>query len=833
VRHRRAAAAEHRRTRRQSPSEARDATHARVRMLYKSYSRGALWWVLPTGFLLTIAEAVVLLVTRRARQGGAVIAGWMPARGVAGDLRQARDSTQQLRAIDDGDIRDLMVRGSARLRGFIVQRLHAGDRLAYASSAARVRMAQTRAQMRRTPAALLTTLAVLLAFGSRLLFFERVPNIGGFQPWPGVGSLWSTFTSSWRYTTAGARAPATPVFALMSVLQTVLLGNGGLARTVVVIGAVPLGAYGVYKLLRTLTDALLPAAVAATAYAANPVGRDAIGRGDIGPLVLFAVAPFVVLALVRERQARAGTDVDISEPVPRVDASAGARIARTLRRRAGRLTVHAVLVVGLLAAVATSVWPPAILFAPLVAVALALATPFDLPGWRVLRSAGLALLGTIVAFVLCSPWVWSLIGADPAALALRVRPPMTLADALRFDAGPARSGWYTLGLVAVALVPLVIASGTRLVWATRAWMLALLSFLAAWLPGRLSATAPLPAPSGVLVPAALGLAIAGGIGASVLLDDMRRSRFGWRQVSAVAVVVGLALPLVALAVDTVSGRWQLPSTDWPTQVAWMHNQPTAGGFRVLWLGDPAALPVDAKTTGGISYGLTRDGPGDARALWAAPEHDADRMLADALAIARAGDTARLGHLLAPLGVRYIAMIGRLAPGHGPQTPVDPALADALQRQLDLSVSRLDDGGTIYSNDAWIPRRAIVPAGTDVSASDSGGLAAAARSDAASVAQGINGSVHDSADVPPGTVLWAEAADDGWHASASGSALTRTDAYDWTNAFALPERASVGIHYRASVLVRLLVVLDVAGWIVALLAWQRTRSPRTRPRGAPA
>jgi hypothetical protein len=280
-----------------------------------------------------------------------------------------------------------------------------------------------------------------------------------------------------------------------------------------------------------------------------------------------------------------------------------------------------------------------------------------------------------------------------------------------------------------------------------------------------------PAPSGVLVPAALGLALAGGIGVSVLLDDMRRSHFGWRQVSAVAVVVGVALPLVALAADTVSGRWQLPSTDWPTQIAWMHNQPTPGGFRVLWLGDPAALPVDAKTTDGISYGLTRDGAGDARALWAAPEQGADRMLARALAIARAGKTARLGHLLAPIGVRYVAIVGRLAPGHGPRTPVDPALDDALQRQLDLSISRLDDGGTIYANDAWVPRRAIVPAGTDVSAPEGAGLAAAARSDAASVARGIGGPVHDSRVVGPGTVLWAEAANGGWHASASGSALT--------------------------------------------------------------
>ncbi len=435
--------------------------------------------------------------------------------------------------------------------------------------------------------------------------------------------------------------------------------------------------------------------------------------------------------------------------------------------------------------------------------------------------------------MLLSPWVWSLVGADPATLALRVRPPLTLADALRFDAGPASSGWYTLGLIVVALIPLVIATGARMVWATRAWMLVLCSFVLAWLPGRISATAPVPAPSGVLVPAALGLAIASGLGVSVLFDDMRRSRFGRRQVSAVAAVIGLALPLGALAIDSVSGRWQLPSADWPTQVAWMKNQPTPGGFRVLWLGSPASLPVDAKTTEGISYGLTRDGAGDARALWAAPEQDADRMLGRALVIARSGDTSRLGHLLAPVGIRYVAVIGRLAPGHGPRTPVDPALDDALRHQLDLSVSRVDDGGIVYANDAWIPRRAIVPPGTDVSAPAGAGLAAAARSDASAVAVGISGSVHSSREVRSGTVLWAEASDGGWRARASGSTLARSAAFDWTNAFELPERASVGIRYRASPVTRLLVGLDVVLWIVALVAWRRTRPPHRRARGAPA
>src|SRR5262249_39712938 len=282
-----------------------------------------------------------------------------------------------------------------------------------------------------------------------------------------------------------------------------------------------------------------PAGVAAAAYAATPAGRDAIGRGDIGPLVLFALAPFALHVLIR---------------------------ATADNERDRRSALHSVLAVGLFGAIATAAWPPAILFPVLVAAAFALSTLFALGDWSPLRAAALALLGAAVSVVLVSPWIWSLLGADPATQARRARVPRSLGDLLRFDTGPARSGWYTLGLVVIAFVPLVIATGPRLVWATRMWLLTLLSFLLAWLPARVSVTGAVRAPEGVLVPAAIGLAVAAGLGVSALLDDMRRSHFGWRQVSAVAAVVGLTLPVLALAADTVSGRWQLPSTDWPTAV---------------------------------------------------------------------------------------------------------------------------------------------------------------------------------------------------------------------------------------------------------------------------
>ena len=51
-------------------------------------------------------------------------------------------------------------------------------------------------------------------------------------------------------------------------------------------------------------------------------------------------------------------------------------------------------------------------------------------------------------------------------------------------------------------------------------------------------------------------------------------------------------------------------------------------------------------------------------------------------------------------------------------------------------------------------------------------------------------------------------------------------------FALPDRASVGIHYRAGSRPGLLIALEILGWIVAVVGWRRTRAGRARRR-APA
>ncbi len=804
ARHRQAAALDERRVRRQTPRAVRAATRARVRVLCKAYSGLALVWVLPSAFVLTVAESLGLVVTRRARQAAAELAGWFPSPGSFGELRRARSATQRLREVDDADVRHLMIRGSARFRTLLLQRLHAGDRITSVSNRARARMTATRERVRRAPAMLMLAVAVLLAFGSRAFILQRVPEVGDFRAWPGIGDLWHTFTSPWRATMLGARTPASPVFAMMTALSSVLIGHGALARTLVVAGAMPVGVWGAFRLGRTLTAAGLPAIVVATAYAVNPVGRDAVARGELGPLVLFAFAPYALHALVRANR-----------PTPE---------ARALT---WRKQVHALIVFGVLGAVAGAVWPPAALLGALIAAAFVVAALLSGAFRDSLEMAALALGGAVLSCALLLPWSASLLGADAATLGLSPRAPLSLGQVLRFEVGPERAGWYTLGLVVAAAVPLAVASGARFVWATRAWLLVAGSVALAWLPGRLAPTRPVPSAAGVLVPAALGLALAAGIGAVALLEDMRRSHFGVRQLAAVAAAVGLVLPLLAFAVDSGSGRWGLPSTDWPGAVQWMHDNTGTGGFRVLWVGDPSVLPADSKLVGGIGFTLTRDGAGDARALWAAPQSRADTLVGEAVVTASLGRTARLGHLLAPAAVRYVAVLSRPGPGHGGVVPPPANLADALARQLDLSVSRIVDGGVIYSNDAWLPHLAVVPPGTPVDANGTSPLVSAAQSDASSVARGIAASGHGSKPVGPGTLLLSEAANPGWHARAAGRDLSRWSAFGWTNALALPAPAAVGVGFRAGTTTGALLDAQLISWAVVLIAWRRTRGGARR------
>jgi hypothetical protein len=298
---------------------------------------------------------------------------------------------------------------------------------------------------------------------------------------------------------------------------------------------------------------------------------------------------------------------------------------------------------------------------------------------------------------------------------------------------------------------------------------------------------------------------------------------GARRILAAVVGIGLAWALLGLAADSLSGRFDLDTKDLATTYSWMRDDHVAGGFRVLWIGDPTRLPADPKTVGGTGFALTRNGTGDARALWAAPSGAADRELGKAVAQMQRGATFRLGHLVASAGVRYVAFVTGERGGNA-------ALAGALGRQLDLTLSRVDANSTLYQNDAFVPLHALLPAAAGASAVDVTVSATIARTELGAV-PGVRTSGTRTEPTGPGTLLWSEASNANWRAHADGHSLARRDAFGSTNAFTVPARARVDVHYSAGIGSLIVHLFEILLWLAAVAIWFVTRRKRSSNGGA--
>src|SRR4029078_10846709 len=97
--------------------------------------------------------------------------------------------------------------------------------------------------------------------------------------------------------------------------------------------------------------------------------------------------------------------------------------------------VHLVCGIALLVAVAGSVWPPALLLAPAIAIAFCIALPFVGGAHNGRYVLGAAIVASAAAALLLAPWSFSLLGADSAAFGAQSRPSLSFASVLQFHAG--------------------------------------------------------------------------------------------------------------------------------------------------------------------------------------------------------------------------------------------------------------------------------------------------------------------------------------------------------------------------------------------------------------
>jgi GT2 family glycosyltransferase len=768
---------------------------SRVRVLFTSYSLRKLLWLVPIGFVVGFVEAMGDLLTGRPRRARAAIGSWFSNLLHVRSLRASRRRAQARRTVHDSELRELQVSSTARLGAFFTHHLHTDQRLRTLGDASRSAVDSVSDGMRTPAAVAFLGFLVMVVVGSRTLIRHGVPAIGTFAHWPGVGDLFDSFGSAWRYTGLGSASPAPAALAAIGALGTALLGATGLAQTLTVVVAMPLGAFGAYRLGRLAIGFRGPALAAGLVYGINPVARNAIAQGRLGPLVLFALLPFLLLRVVR----------------------LGER-SDTRRGRVLRLAVAAALL--------GAFYPVGLGLVVLAVLAFVVAIPIARGARTMLRAFGITIVAAVGALVLLFPWplAYAHAGIDKASLGFAFRPDLDLSHVLRFDSGPAAAGWVMWGLIVAAAVPLFVATGDRLAWTARGWVLALFGWAVVWVPARYFPDTSVLAPEAGLTLAALGLALCVGITVSVFVDGIHTFRFGWRQPAAIIGAVAIVLPALAFTGDVFDGRWDAPSAGWANDLAFTQTSTSKGDFRMLWTGDPAELPLDPVVLrDGTGYVLTRNGPGDVTEQWRAPEHDDDLVVDRALLLATTGRTNRLGRMLAPMGVRYIVVPSTQGRDGGANPAVPVALRRAMAQQLDLARLRSSRGLVLYENLAYAPIRAAVP--PPLLPVDS------PRPNRAALATDLTRAVPLTASpARAGTAFWGEAYDSEWKATGNGDALRHQESFGWANGFVVDRRAEVSIAYEAQWVRWAMLGAALVIWLLVIWRWRRTRvrrDPSTR------
>lgn len=787
----------------------------RLRTVLSCYSAASLLRVVPQAILFAALEVAYALVVGRGRQARDIAGAWLWNLRRSGQIRRRRKQVKALRRVQDSEVRALQVRGNARLGSFLRGQTgrEGGDRVEAVQIGFRNLSEYLRSGPQRSTVIASVAIALVLLIGSRHLITRPLPMLGEVLPFPSSPfDLLREWASGWRSAGLGSEAPAPTAFAMLGGLGIVFLGAMGVLQKVLVLGLVPLGLLGAWRMLRA-TGSAAGRTAALVAYAAVPLPYNALAEGHWRTLAVYAAAPWMLDRLARASGLAPFGPVR-GEPGP-------GYLPRSL--------LHHLLALGLLTAVVAALAPVAVVVPPLIAVGLALgAVVAGQPG-RSGRVLVVAAGAVVVAVALHLPWSWDLLrpGAAQAAITgTRAPTGASIGDLLRFQTGPWGAGALSWLLLPAALLPLLIGRGWRLGWGVRGWLVAFVTWGSIWILEQGWGPSGLPPTDVLLAPAAAGLALAVGMGATSIGAELAGSRFGTRQLAVVACVGALALFTLPVLGASVGGRWGAPRGDLAGPLGFFPAEAEADGpFRVLWIGDPQAVPLAGWSLGdGVEY-ATSDGLPTVQDDWSGSDDGATGLIAEAVVSAERRETSRLGRLLGPMGIRYVVLPQQAAPVpyDDQPLPIPRSIVDALGEQLDLEEVEVNPGLIVYRNEAWAPMRATLPAGT--TDGTGGALQQMTEVDLAGAPAALvedQGFTTFGGAVDQGEPYLSAAASERWSLEVGGEGRERTEAFGWANAFASGDAGDATLRFATPMSRYALLAAQAAAWAVLSLGLIRRR-----------
>ncbi len=617
--------------------------------------------------------------------------------------------------MSDSEVRRLQMSGSDRVRRYLRRGLTQGLVAAHIGPDESVAESGRRPVLRRPSSRMMAWIAIFLvvAFGSRSLLSGGLPTVGQMLRIPAPGSLMAQFADGHQAFGAHTAMASTPATLLLGIAGYVLFGSVGLLQTILVLGCLPLGAIGVARLSRSF-GSQWASVVGAACYLAFPLPYDDIATGRLDALFAYAAVPWLMLGLARssemkpfEPSGEAGTR-DTAGPLSLMS-TRSRRVRRALLLGAGLAVllafdpagalVFAVLGVGVALGVLVTAGPGAVSAACRVAAAT---------------------LGALaVSILLLAPWSISVLaGVSPLDVLAGARPgPGATAgwgDLLRMSPGPIGMTPLVFGLLGAAALPLLIGRSWRLSWSGCAWICALVAWIFALAVER-GWTGSLAVLPGEFLPiAACGIALSTALGVSAFRKDLPVTRFGWRQIALAVAACGAVAGAIPVIAATGGGRFDLPPSGFNQALSWMSSGPHSASSGVLWLGDSAVVPGKAwPLASGLGYEVLAGGVPDLTSMWQGAPTAGDASVASDVELASAGRTVELGHLIAAKGIRYVVVVGALAPDvpglQQPKPDLPPAsLVAALDAQPDLRRLSTEGGYEIYVDPEFVASSAARP-----------------------------------------------------------------------------------------------------------------------------
>ena len=551
---------------------------------------------------------------------------------------------------------------------------------------------------------------VILGFGSRHLLSEGLPIIGRFQLLPADPlDLFRSWWYGWRSTATGMETVGPDGFSALGVFLAILPGDDQLLWSWMVIAAIPIGAIGIWRLVRPIGGGR-SRAVAFIVYLSIPLPYDALREGRLTPLTVYALLPWLAK--------RMAVSQGVS-PYGSIRGEPGPGVKERTQLTNGLLT-------GLLLALGIALDP--VFLIPSVTIFAGLFFGSLLSGAtdgvnRLLKSSCLA-MG--VASLLHFPLIVDLLTGRSASSLIGFefwrKGKLGPSGIFNLDTGSFTNSSFTWAIVIVAVFALLVGTKRHLFLGIRSWSIIIIGFFAVWIadqgwwPGRT------PEEETLFVPVAVGLAWAAAISTAGIGSDLTNptpKKLYLRKISIGVAALVLGVSVLPVLSGSLDGSWGAPRKELSSVLSFVVDASPAKGEvsrggenRIVWIGEPSILPATASIfTEDVGLAIT-DGQPDITDQWPYQLGDNKGALEIRKGIAKAisGDTNRLGEILGKWGVKHLILVEGIAPvPYQERRFYLPTFYEAaFTRQLDLARTEgLNSAVTIFENTAHEAVHAVV------------------------------------------------------------------------------------------------------------------------------